>query len=302
MGIFSTIGTVAGGVLGAAGGPAGAAAGAAAGGAIGGLLDPKKKVDTSASKKAGKQATAFGQAVKAKREGIEASPTEAPTVSLSGVDRSAIGNVGAQATTSADQASIQQALMARARGEAPSAAEKQMKQASDRALAQQIALGRAQGTAASARTAQRTAAQTQQQIASDTAILRAQEQAQAEKAAAEGAATIRQQEMGDLDRQLKADFANQGVDLDVLKLNALQGNEEARINLEAQLRSRGMDDDMIRAYLAAEAGSLGQALSAAQASAQIQQANLASERQGLGAVLSAAGGFAASQSGNKKTT
>ena len=299
MGTFSTIGTIGGGIVGGIyGGPAGAAAGAAAGGSIGGLLDPKKKVDDSANKAATAKANEFGKAVRTKREALETSPTEAPQAVLSRANRREVADVGSQGTTSADQQELQKALMARARGETASAAEMQLKQASDKAMAQQIAMARAQGTAAADRTAQRGIAQSQQQLASDAAILRAQEQAQAEKLAVDSAAVIRNQQMQDFDRALKADLANQGVDLDLLKLNTLQGSAQAELNLKAILESRGMDINQIDAYLRAEAASIGQALTAASDRASLQQKNLASERQALGGILSAAGTFAASQGGS----
>jgi len=52
-----------------------------------------------------------------------------------------------------------------------------------------------------------------------------------------------------LERSLRANLANQGVDLDVLKTNAAAGNQMAIAELQAQLQKLGMDDAMAQTYI-----------------------------------------------------
>ena len=60
-------------------------------------------------------------------------------------------------------------------------------------------------------------------------------------------------------------------------------------NLDSILRSRGMDDDMIRAYMSNQTDLLGQALDAQRAKASIDAQNRQSQNQLFGSLLSAGG-------------
>lgn len=66
-----------------------------------------------------------------------------------------------------------------------------------------------------------------------------------------------QAQVAQMDQSLRAQLANQGVDLEVLKTNAAAGNAMALANLDAALKQMGMTDDMIRTYLQAALTSRG---------------------------------------------
>lgn len=245
------------------------------------------------------------------------------------VDRGAIANAQAGQigsalaaninTTQADQMRAQQMnlgqqLQAQADGTAPSIAELQARRAGDRAMAQtmsqqagqvgpQAALGR--------REAGRGLQSIGANIAADSAVLRLQEQQGAQKALGDLSGQVRGQDIGlatsqaemqqgtnlanlqaqssqveadlkanlanqgmdfetvkanaaagnsaalanlqaltqNADRQLQAAMANQNVNLDVLKQNAAAGNQIAMANLDAALTKLGLDDAMKKAYL-----------------------------------------------------
>jgi hypothetical protein len=67
-----------------------------------------------------------------------------------------------------------------------------------------------------------------------------------------------QVELARADSTLRANLANQGVDLDVLKTNAAAGNVAAIETLRAQLTAAGLNNDMISKYLTAIVSMRGQ--------------------------------------------
>lgn len=167
------------------------------------------------------------------------------------------------------QAELAAALQAQARGEAPSIAEMQAKRTGERALAQQLAMA-AGATGSQAALARRTAARQQAQIGADIAATaaqaRLQEQRQAQEQLGQVAAEARQQdtakEIQQQEADLRADLANQGVDLDVFKTNLESENRVALANLgarqadrEAKLRAdlanQGVDLDIVKQNAAA---------------------------------------------------
>jgi hypothetical protein len=173
----------------------------------------------------------------------------------------------------------------------------QAKQQGDRALAAQLAMNAGKSGSASP-LALRTAAQNQASIGADIAaqsgMLRLQEQQQAQKALGDFTTGVRGQDINmaqsqadldnqanlanlsaataDADRTLKANLANQGVDLDVLKTNAAAGNAAAQANLSAELTKMGLDDNMQMAFLQNQLG-----MTKIQAEAQIAEAKIKSD-------------------------
>lgn len=180
-----------------------------------------------------------------------------------------------QAQARQQQLALAEQLQAQAAGTAPSIAEMQAKKAGERALAAQLAMQAGQAGSA-APLAQRTAARQQAAIGADiagqSAVLRLQEQQAAQKALGELAGQMRTQDISlasqqaqlqqatnlanlqasaaDVDRQLRANLANQGVDLDVLKANAAAGNQAAIANLQAATQNADRD---VRAQMANQA-------------------------------------------------
>lgn len=209
----------------------------------------------------------------------------APSMAATDIDRAKVQDVKAgtvsgaqidptqQAQFRGQQRTLAQTLADQAAGiGGPSVAEMQLKEATDRNIGQALAL-QAGATGPQAAAARRQAvsqtAQTGQEAARQAAILRAQEQQQARQQLGEVVGAGRAADIGlatsqagleqqaaikNVDTQLSASLANQGVDLEVLKSNAAAGNAAARANLEAELSKMGMDNQMIQAYLSAETG------------------------------------------------
>jgi hypothetical protein len=243
-----------------------------------------------------------------KRSELEGVRTgEAPTMTAERIDREGVQNVtGGPADASqqeqfrGEQMSLAQRLAAQSRGEGPSVAGMQLKQATDRNLAQQLAMQAGASGAQAAAARRQSASQVGdlgQQAAGQSAILRLQEQQAAQQQLAGVTAQGRQADISlataDADRDLRANLANQGVDLDVLKANAAAGNAAAQANLAAELSKMGMDDAMIQSYLAAETGLLTgqqQALTAQQQTAATARASEAAQKSSvLGGLMSAGG-------------
>ena len=213
------------------------------------------------------------------------SPMEAERIARQNIQNANALNSERAATAqiqTADQAQARQQqlalgaqLAAQAAGTAPSVAEMQAKKAGERALAAQMAM-QAGSSGSTAPLAQRTAARNQASIGADianqSAVLRLQEQQAAQKALGDLAGQVRTQDIslagqqaqlqqsanlanlqasaGDVDRQLRANLANQGVDLDVLKSNAAAGNQAAIANLAAATQNADRD---VRAQMANQA-------------------------------------------------
>lgn len=283
--------------------------------------DTKKREE--AERQAQKEKSeALAAKVGEQRSGLEgARATEAPKMAAEKIARSDVQDVAGgpadasqQAQFRGQQQSLAQQLAAQSRGEGPSAAGMQLKQATDRNLAQQLAM-QAGATGPQAAAARRQSVQQAgtigQQAAGQAAILQLQEQQAAQQQLADVTAAGRQADIGlataDADRNLRASLANQGVDLDVLKANAAAGNAAAQANLSAELSKLGMDDAMIQSYLAAETGLLTgqqQALTAQQQIAANTRATEAQARsQMMGGLMSAGGtiGAAAMSDENVKT-
>lgn len=124
-------------------------------------------------------------------------------------------------------------LEAMSKGQGPSLAAEQLRQATDRNMKQQASIAQSgRGNAALAGIqASNVSGQLGAQSASDSAVARIAEQQMA------------LQQLGGA--------INQGrtSDQDLSQFNALQNNYRDQFNIEAQLRARGMDDEQIRALL-----------------------------------------------------
>lgn len=163
----------------------------------------------------------------------------------------------AQAQTSGfrqNQADLISRLEALSKGQGPSLAAEQLRQATDRNMSQQASIAQSgRGNAALAGIqASNASAGLGAQAASDAAVARIAEQQMALQQLGQNVATGRTQ------------------DQDLGQFNALQTNYRDQFNIEAQLRARGLDDEAIRAILgmkmasaqAAQQGSLGNQLMA----------------------------------------
>lgn len=208
-------GAAGGAMAGAAFGPAGAAIGGILGG-LGGYFggdpqaDYRKQLDALAQGYANRQAPQMGQAATSQYSGFR-------------------GN----------QAGLISQLEAMARGQGPSAATIQMREAMDRAAGSQASAmagagGRGVNAGAAFRNASNNTAAIQAQGARDTATIRAQEQANA---------------MGLLGQTINQ---GRGADESTNQFNATQQNNQALANLQAKLQTMGLNDEaQLRALMAA---------------------------------------------------
>jgi hypothetical protein len=215
------------------------------------------------------------------------------------------------------QADLIAQLQAQAAGTAPSLAELQAKRAGERTLAQQLAFA-AGATGPQAALARRQAAgqiaTTGQEIAATAAEARIQEQRTAQQLLGQVAGQARQLDVqknmaeqeanlkaqlanqgvdldivkqnaaagnqaalanlaattADMDRTLKAAFQNQAAELDIMKQNAALGNQTAIANMDATLKKMGLDDAMTKAYMQNELGLATANIDAALKTTQLQ--------------------------------
>jgi hypothetical protein len=141
-----------------------------------------------------------------------------------------------------NQAGLITQLEAMSRGEGPSAAAIQMREAMDRAASQQTSLaagaaGRGANAGAAARNAMNNTAGIQAQGARDTAAIRAQEQMAA---------------VGQLSQTLGQ---ARGADESMSQFNAGQQNDASRANMSAVLQQLGLNDEsQLRALMMAMGG------------------------------------------------
>ena len=213
-------------------------------------------------------------------------------------------------------------------GQQPSAAEMQMRRGIEENARQAMALAQSRGMSPAAiRGAQYQMSQAGQQAALESAQLRAQEIAAARGGLMQGAQAQRAAEqqmaqyqaqldqeanmysktqegqmmLAQADAELKAQLANQGVDLEIIKQNAARGDAYAMANLEAQLKQAGMDDAMVLGYLQAITGLETGDLQANMQMAIAEQQRLAQSAQAragiTGSILGSAGSVLASAVG-----
>lgn len=209
-------GAAGGAMAGAALGPWGAAAGGVIGGALGyfgggGTQDEyRKQLDRLAQGYGSRQAPQAGQAQYGSTSGFRQ-----------------------------NQAGLVSQLEAMARGQGPSAASIQMREAMDRAAGAQASAaagagGRGVNSGAAFRNASNNTAAIQAQGARDTATLRAQEQMSA---------------MGQLGQVINQ---GRGADESMSQFNAGQANNMELANLQAKLQSLGLNDEaQLKALMAA---------------------------------------------------
>jgi len=215
----------------------------------------------------------------------------APTMMARGDVRDVqAGRLGAAPQMQAAQISPEAVDLTRqaAMGLAPSAATGMLQQGVSQAGQLGMALAGARGgySPAAVRGAQRQMSASVQDAAAGASQLRAQEMAAARGQF--GDLMTRQAELGQqasmfnktqegqfalaqADMNLKAQMANQGVDLDILKSNAARGDQFALANLQAQLSTMGMNDAMQLAYVSQILGIDEQALATEMARVGIEQ-------------------------------
>lgn len=197
-----------------------------------------------------------------------------------------------------------------AAGNGPSAAQAQLKMATDRAMASNLAMGAAGGTPAAMRQAAFNNAAAQQDLAGQSAALRAQEQQAAMGMLGQQLGGVREQDLGLATNQAQL---NQQTQLAQAQLN----QDTAKTNLLSQVDQQKQKDDLVKQYLLA-----GMTLDQAQVQAEIQQRqfnaglmaqqeaagrgvsaqNLAQSTQTVGAVAGALGTIAAAASDERAKT
>lgn len=192
-----------------------------------------------------------------------------------------------------------------ATGQAPSAAENMLRAGMERNARQASALAAQRGyDPAAMRGAQYQMAQAGQEAALEAGQLRAQEMeaaragllggAQAQRAAEQQMAQYQAQleqeanffskteqgrmQLAQAEIDLKAQLANQGIDLEILKQNAARGDAFALAQLEAQLKQQGLNDAMTLGYIQAATG-----METAVIQSQLSQAKMEQERQAASA-------------------
>lgn len=174
----------------------------------------------------------------------------------------------AQTAATSDFRTNQQDLISRleamSKGQGPSLAAEQLRQATDRNMKQQssIAQGGRGNAALAGIQASNMSGQLGMQSASDSAVARIAEQQMALQQLGQNIGTGREQ------------------DQSLGQFNALQQNYRDQFNVEAQLRARGMNDEQIRAIMQMK-------MASAQAA---QQGSMGNQLMGGGAGLLALGG------------
>ena len=195
-----------------------------------------------------------------------AAPTDISRTGVRDVEAQQLG-AAPQATAAQIDPRAMQMTYDAAQGLAPSAAQAMLQSGVSQAGQLGMALAGARGgyNPAAIRGAQREMSASVQNAAAQSAGLRAQEMAQARQefsSLATSSAQLGQQaelfnktqegqfKLAYAENALRAQAANQAVDLDVLKTNAARGDTFALANLQAQLQQSGMNDAMQLAYVA----------------------------------------------------
>lgn len=195
-----------------------------------------------------------------------AAPTDISRAGVRDVQATPLG-AAPQATAAQIDPRAMQMTYDAAQGLAPSAAQAMLQSGVSQAGQLGMALAGARGgyNPAAIRGAQREMSASVQNAAAQSAALRAQEMQQARQEfsnLASYSAQLGQQaelfnktqegqfKLAEAENALRAQAANQAVDLDVLKTNAARGDAFALANLQAQLQQSGMNDAMQLAYVA----------------------------------------------------
>ena len=277
-----------------------------------------KAAGTAISAEAGRireGAVAKKMALEAKSRDIDTAQSE--RIARSDVRDVTTGQIGSASIAQVPQEQFRQAqqtlgsqLAATAAGQGVTPAQLQLKQATERNIAQQAALRAGTsgaGAALARREIGREGAQLGQQAAQQGALLRAQETTAAQQQLGQLAGAARGQDIGlatsqagleqqailqSADQNLRAQLANQGVDLNVLKDNAARGDAASLANMQSQLKQLGMNDAMIQTYMAQELGATGlqaniatgQASNVAAANAAARQAQAARDSAIIGGI------------------
>lgn len=169
----------------------------------------------------------FAQAIRSEPFNIEARTKE----SKEGAQAQQAAAQGRQAQAQTEGTDLRQRLAAQARGEGPSLATAQMRQAQDRSLAQQLAAAASQrggSPAALQRQLAMQQAQSGQQIAQDSAVVRMQEQ----QAAQQQLGGMIQSEQAAADQAVN-NYLRLGLDIETARAAAEQDLERLRANARA---------------------------------------------------------------------
>jgi hypothetical protein len=238
-----------------------------------------------------------------------AAPTDINRADVRNITAPTLGPAPQAGMTSIDPEAVG-LLRGAAMGQAPSAAQGVLAQGMSQAGQLGLALAGARGgySPAAVRGAQRQMSAAAQDAAAQASQLRAQEMAAARGQFADVATQQAQltqnaklfnatQEgqfaLAQADADLKAQLANQGVDLDILKTNAARGDAAAVANLQAQLQTMGMNDAMQLAYMSQILGIDEQILAAEMSRVGIEQQRYILDQQArmglLKSVVGAAG-------------
>jgi hypothetical protein len=171
---------------------------------------------------------------------------------MSGAGAALARREAARAGATTAQLGAQQAAALRAQETAE--AQQQQAQLAQAARGQDISLASGQAQLTAGERAQASAQQQQALLAQAeiTARERAQESAQQDAAFKQASAQEQQAMLANQEAKLRADLANQGVDLDVLKDNAKRKDAASIAEVQSQLQQLGMSDDMIKAYMQQE--------------------------------------------------
>lgn len=259
-------------------------------GGITGFFDPNAKVQTT-HYTAGHMENTTLAGNRARLDSLADAAANRGTMTMQGANMGGGATIAtaAQDQTRARQNALLDQLMAASNGQGPSAAQQQLKMGADRNMANALAMAAAQGTPGAARQAAFQRAAATQDLAGQSAILRAQEINDARGLLGQVAQGTRAQDIG-----LATDQA--GLQQQAQATNAQLAQDTAKTNLLAGIEQQKQKDALVQSYVAQ-----GMSLDQAQYQAELQQAQFNAQLlaqqsaadKGVAMQSSAAGGQAA---------
>lgn len=279
-------------------------------GGIGGLFGAKNDYNTYTANNVADRTTSDN---KARIKALSDAAGSRENATMQGAKLAPVDAVGPQSTADQDQTRAQQQaligqLAQASSGMGPSVAQQQLKTATDRSMASNLAMAATAGTPGAQRAAAFQNAAATQDMAGQSANLRAQEIQSAQGLLASTAQGVRGQDLGLRAQDIGVAQGNQQAGLQSAIAQAGLTQDAAKTNLVSGVDQQNNRDQLVQKYL-----SMGMSLDQANQQAQIQQnqfnaqllanqeaarngANMAGVESGtkfLGGLIGAAGSLAA---------
>jgi len=237
-------------------------------GGIGGLFGATTDYNTYTANNVADHTTSNN---KARIQALSDAAAERPNATMQGATLAPVAAVGPQSTAAQDQTRLAQTnligqLADATTGNGPSVAQQQLKTATDRSIAGNLAMAATAGTPGAQRAAAFQNAAATQDMAGQSANLRAQEIQSAQGLLASTAGGVRSQDLGLRAQDIGVAQGNQQAGLQASIAQAGLTQDANKTNLVSGVDQQNQRDQLVQKYL-----SMGMSLDQANQQAQIQQ-------------------------------